>query len=52
MELKMRVTNFLIIASGLSTMYLGVALMSVMLTATFQWAVHSTHNRMEQHAQL
>ena len=44
----MRVANFLIVASGLSTMFLGIALTSVVLTATFQSAAHSTHNRMDQ----
>jgi len=50
MEFKMRVANFLIVASGLSTMFLGIALMSVVLTATFQSTVHSTSSRMEQHS--
>jgi hypothetical protein len=51
MELKMRVASFLIVAAGLSTMFLGIALMSVVLSTTFQSAVHSTHN-MDQHSPL
>ena len=47
-EFKMPVANFLIVAAGLSTMFLGIALASVALTATFQSVVHSTHNRLDQ----
>jgi hypothetical protein len=52
LEFKMRISNFLIVASGLSTIVLGIALMSVVLTVTFQSAVHSTHNMMDQHSAL
>ena len=52
MEFQIRAANFLIVASGLSAMFLGIALTSVVLTATFQSAVHSTHNRVDQHAPL
>jgi len=52
MEFKMRAADFLIVAAGLSTMFLGIALTSVVLTATFQTAVHSTHNRVDQHSPL
>jgi hypothetical protein len=51
MEFKMRAANFLIVASGLSTIFVGIALLSVVLTATFQ-SVHSAPNRMYQHSPL